>query len=231
MQPAARDQAARWFAEATETGNALAPLPPELTPRSVTDGCRIATLVLDRLDYTPCGVRMGSLADGRGVPGPMLEPRLLQDGATVPLAALRHCRVAPAVVGVLAEDLPRRGEELPNFSALHPALDFSAWRLREEPAAAALAAADFGGLGLTVLGAARRMAPPSNARVGLQGGSILVQDIATALLQAATAARRVGGLPAGALLQVVFGPGRMPKPGETLVAQLGRLGRASGSCA
>ena len=123
-------------------------------PRSMLDGQRIAARVLDMLDLPPCGLRLASPTNGRPVPGPVLEGRMLKDGATVSMAMLRHPRASAAVVGELAEDLPRRGDEMPNLATLHPAIDISSWRLPEPPTTGALAAADLAGLGFIVCGKA-----------------------------------------------------------------------------
>jgi hypothetical protein len=135
-------------------------------------------------------------------------------------------------MGVLAEELPSAGPggALPAFSALHPILDVSAWRLRELPASAGLAAADLAGLGFIVAGRGKRgLAPPEALPVGMAPAGARrrpgARDAAAALLQAAEAARRAGGLPRGAVLAAVFGPGAAPRAGEEIVAGLGALGR------
>jgi len=228
MDQAMREAAAGWLAEAVETGNPLAPLPAEAAPRTVSEGARIAALVLERLGMVPCGLRLAPGPGARMVPGPVLETRLLPDGANIALATLRHPTVAPAVLGVLAEDLPRRGEAPPVFASLHPLLDIAAWRLRDPPTTAALATADLGGLGLLVAGRAKRMAPaplplvfgPAGTR--RRGNQV---DVPGALQQAALAARRAGGLPQGAVLVAVLGPALVPAPGTELLASFGALGR------
>jgi hypothetical protein len=224
---------ARWLAEALETGNPLAPLPAELTPRNARQGERIASLVLDAIGQAACGVRVAPGPSGRPVTGPVLEPRLLHDGATIALAALRHAGATAAVVGVLGEDLPRRGDEPPVFAALHPAIDVGASRFRDPPGSVALLAADLGGLGLIVVG--RAAAPPAGpvpvalgpagARQQRRGG--VPVDVLAALAPAAAAARRLGGLPAGALLVAagLTAPSLVPEPGATLSAGFGLLGR------
>lgn len=228
MDQTMREAAAGWLAEAVETGNPLAPLPAEAMPRTVPEGGRIAALVLERLGMVPCGLRLAPGPGGGMVPGPVLEARLLPDGASIALAALRHPSVAPAVLGVLAEDLPRRDEAPPVFASLHPSLDIAAWRLRDPPATAGLAAADLGGLGLLVAGRARRMAPvPLRLGFGPAGtrrrGTPV--DLPAAMQQAALAARRAGGLPRGAVLVAVLGPALAPEAGVELSASFGALGR------
>ena len=60
MDAALRDSAAKWLAEAVETGHPLAPLPPLAIPRSMLDGQRIAARVLDMLDMPSCGLRLSA---------------------------------------------------------------------------------------------------------------------------------------------------------------------------
>jgi len=164
----------------------------------------------------------------------VLEARLLPDGASIALAALRHPSIAPAVLGVLAEDLSRGDESPPVFASLHPALDIAAWRLRDPPGTAGLAAADLGGLGLLVVGCAKRMAPAllrlgfGPAGVRRQGNPV---DLLAALQQAASAARRAGGLPQGAVLVAVLGPAVLPEAGTEFSASFGVLGRVRASFA
>src|SRR3954466_620390 len=123
MDAALRDSAARCLADAVQSGGAAAPLPPYAVPRSMLDGQRVAARILDMLDLSSCGLRLASAVNGRPVPGPVLENRLLKDGSSLPLATLHHPRAQAAVVGVLAEGLARRGDEMPCFAALHPAID------------------------------------------------------------------------------------------------------------
>lgn len=230
MPRASPEQVAGWLAEALETGNALAPLPAGAEPAGVAEGERVAALVLEAVGLAPCGLRVAAGPDGTTLAGPVLEGRLLPDGAAIALAAVRHAAVAPGVMGVLAEDLPPEASgALPAFSALHPILDVSAWRLREPPASAGLAAADLAGHGFIVAGRGKRGAA-AELPVGLAPAGARrrpeTRDVAAALLAAAGAARRVGGLPRGAVLAVVFGPAVPPPPaGGGLVAGLGALGR------
>lgn len=228
------EAAAGWLAEAVETGNPLAPLPAEAVPATVPEGQAVAALVLERLGLVPCGLRLAPSPEGGMVPGPVLEGRLLPDGASVALAALRHAGVAPAVLGVLAEALPAEGgDALPRFAALHPALDIASWRLREPPREAALAAADLAGLGLLVVGRRARGAEPTSCRLGFgaagapprRGRRSLEADLPAALRAAAQAAREAGGLPAGAVLVAVLGPPLVPQAEMEVSASLGSFGR------
>lgn len=236
--------AAGWLAEALTTGNPLAPLPPELAPRTVREGERLALAVLEEAGLVACGLRVApGPGGGRPVAGPVVESRLLPDGAAIALPTLRHAAVSAAVVGVLARELTRTGapEEPPEFSALHPAIDVAASRFRDPPGTPALLAADLGGLGFVVVG--RRVAvPPAGggsvpvavgpagaaARGRRRGGAEAAPavDLFAALAPAAAAARRMGGLPAGALLVAAgLSPRIAPAPGTALRARFGRLGR------
>jgi hypothetical protein len=228
MDESLAGQAAGWLAEALETGNPLAPLPEEAVPATLAEGQHIAGLVLERLGLVPCGLRLAPGPDGGMVPGPVLEGRLLPDGAGIGLAALRHPGVAPAILGVLGEDLPEMGDAPPHFATLHPAIDISSWRLRDPPREPALAAADLGGLGLLVVGRARRL-QPEPCRVGFGPVGTRRKPVAVdapgALRAAADAARRAGGLPAGAVLVAVLAPAAGAQPGMDLGLAITGLGR------
>lgn len=228
MDAVLRDSAARCLAEAVQTGQLLQPLAPTAMPRSMLDGQRIAARVLDLLDQPTCGVRLALPTNGRHVPGPVLESRLLRDGSTVHLGQLPHARATAAVVGILAEDLPRRGDEVPSLAVLHPAIDVASWRLRDPPSTGALAAADLAGLGMIVIGRAKRMAP-MRVRVSLSPAGTWRRgeevDLEEAMLAVALAARRAGGLPGGAFLVAPVGESVEPHPGLELIASFGRLGR------
>jgi hypothetical protein len=226
------EQVAGWLAEALESGAPLAPLPAGAEPAGVAEGEHIAALVLEALGLVPCGLRVSPTGPGgEALAGPVLEGRLLPDGAAVALATVRHAAVAPGVMGVLAEDLlPEAGGGLPEFSALHPILDVAGWRLREPPGSAGLAAADLAGHGFIVAGRGKRGVPLESLPVGMAPAGArrrpATRDAAAALLAAAEAARRSGGLPRGAVLAVVFGPGVAPREGDEIVAGCGPLGRA-----
>lgn len=231
MTPAARDQAARWLAEAFETGNPLAPLPPEIAPRSVTDGQRIAALVVDRLSLVPCGVRVVLNGGGKSIAGPMLEGRLLQSGTTLALAALPLPRATAAIVAILAEDLPRRGGDLPRLAGVHPAIDVAASRFIDPPGSGALLSADLAGLGQVVVGKSGRM-PEGEVLVTLALTRRRPLGVPHSLLgvldSAAEIARRLGGLPAGAALVVAgLSPSLLPEAGLAFTASLGTLGRVT----
>ncbi|MDO9708371.1 hypothetical protein [Paracraurococcus lichenis] len=228
MDAALRDGAAKWLAEALQTGGALAPLPAQATPRSMLDGQRVAARVLEMLDMAPCGMRLACPVNEKVVPGPVLESRVLKDGVTIPMATLHHPHACAAVIGVLAEELPRRGDAMPVFAALRPAIDIGCWRLPEPPTTSALAAADLAGLGYIVAGKAKRM-PPMRLRISLaptgtwrRGEEVELED---AMQAAALAARRAGGLPEGALLVTALGQPITPQAGLELHASFGRLGR------
>jgi 2-keto-4-pentenoate hydratase len=182
-------RAAAWIAEALSTGNPLADLPPEIAPRGRAEGERVALLALQSLGIAPCGIRVVG-----GVAGPMIEGRLLPDGATA--APLRHSLWTAALIGVLDRPLEPDDDAPPVLAALHPALDAADHRFTQAPASVALRTADLGGLGFVVAGA--RLAPPPEA-LAISTTRVTVAD---ALAPAAAAARRMGGLPAGALLIV-----------------------------
>jgi 2-keto-4-pentenoate hydratase len=230
MPEASPEQVAGWLAEALETGNPLAPLPEGTEPASVADGERVAALVLESLGLVPCGLRLVRWPTGELLAGPVLEGRLLPDGVAIALATARHATVAPGVVGVLAEDLPPEpGGALPALSALHPILDVSAWRLREPPGSVSLAIADLAGHGFIVAGRGKRGIAAGSLPVGMAPSGARrrpeSRDIAAALLAAADAARRAGGLPRGAVLAAVLGAGVPPRADGEIVAGFGALGR------
>jgi hypothetical protein len=206
---------AGWLAEAVETGNPLAPLPPELMPRDIEEGEAVAAAILDRIGQAPVGLRIGP----EGVAGPVLAPRLLADGATLALSALRHARATPALVAVLAADLDAAGP--PVFVGLHPAIDVAASRFRDGPANASCLAADLAGLGLIVAGRRRPM-PTAALRLTIDRRPVGLVDPMAALAPAVAAAQRLGGLPAGTLLIAAgLGPGLTPAPGESLSVGFG----------
>lgn len=231
---AAWREAARWLAEALETGNPLAPLPPGLAPRTPEEGEAVAAGALEALGFTACGLRLapGPERDAPPVAGPVLEGRLLREGATVTLGALRHPRASAALVAVLAAGLAPEDDAPPEIAALHPAIDVAASRFRDAPESAALQAADLGGLGFVVVGGARRTPPaipaePLRISLAPEGkrppGTPL--DAVAALAPAVAAARRLGGLPAGAVLVAAgLGPAALtPAAGTGLVARFGPL--------
>ena len=179
-------QAAGWIAEALATGNPLAELPPEIAPRRREEGERVALLALHSLGIVPCGLRLAG-----AIAGPMVEARMLPNGATA--AGLRHPVVTAALIGVLAEALEPEGDAPPRLSALHPALDIADHRFTRVPLGAAQRAADLGGLGFVVAGAGG----PPDAAFTPDGAPF---DPHARFAAAASAARRMGGLPRGALL-------------------------------
>ena len=229
MEPAQRDRAAGMFAEAWRTGALVGTLPFEAQPRSQLDGHRIAARTLDLLGLEPCGLRLTS-TNNKDIPSALLAQSLLEDEATIALAALHGAQVFPAIAGTLAEDLPRRGDTMPVFATLHPALDITAWRFADVPTTSALAAADLGGLGRVVMGKGKRLEPMrlrvSVAAEGSWKRGVDV-DIESPFMAAALAARRGGGLERGSVLIVQFGPGLPLTPGTTMVGSFGRLGRVS----
>ena len=237
--------AARRLAEAFETGAPLAPLPGGLLPRTRREGETIAALTAEALGLVACGVRVRPGPGGEAVAGPVPPARLLPDGAVVASATLRHPRITAAVAAVLAADLApddAPDDAAPAYARLYPALDLAATRLRDPPGTAALSAADLGELGLLVLG--RPVEPPGATASGavpwdVLSGTVPVRlgppgrraagvgvDLAAALAGAAGHARRLGGLPAGALLVAAgLTPPVVPGGEGALAASFGRLGR------
>lgn len=224
------EEAARWLAEAWETGHPLAALPEAMAPRDVAEGEEVAAALVEALGLPVCGLRRAPGPGGATVSGVVIEPRLLRDGATLAFAALRHARLSAAVVGVLAEPLEEGGAGAPVFAALHPALDIAASRYGAAPESAALVAADLGGLGHVVAGP-RTVAPKEPVEVALAEGRKrprgVAVDVLAALGAAAHEARRLGGLPAGAVLVAAgLTPAVAPAEGADYVARMGALGRA-----
>jgi hypothetical protein len=223
-------QAARWLAEAVETGNPLAALPAEIAPRELAEAEEVAAATLEALGQTPCGLRL-LRRPGGAVAGPMTEGRLIPSGKPVAVAALPHAEVTAALVGVLAADLDPDGTEAPALARIHPALDVSSSRFGTAPDDVLSLTADLGRIGLVVAGKGRDL-PQAPVRVALlpkgarrRGAEI---DLAAAFAEAAAAARRWGGLPAGALL-VVAGLTAPVTPSGVLRASFGTLGAAEAS--
>jgi hypothetical protein len=220
------DGAARWLAEAMETGSQIAPLPPGVAPRSLADAEEVSAATLAAMEIAPCGLRL-LLRPGRAsLAGPMTEARLVAAARPVAAAMLHLPQASAAVVGVLAEALDPESEAAPVFTRLHPALDLSATRFLEAPADDIARTADLAGLGLVVTGKGKPLAP-GTLRVALAPkGSRLrgtETDLAAAFASAAAAARAWGGLPAGAVLVVAGLSAPMPAEG-TLRAAFGPLG-------
>jgi hypothetical protein len=229
--------AIRWLAEATESGETLPPLPPELAPATLPAGQAMAAQVLDLIGLVACGLRLAPGPQGGEVPGPLLESRLLRDGAVLAPAALPHGLARAGIAGLLAAPLEPGDDAPPVFASLHAALDIGASRFTQGPVDDACQAADLGGLGLVVLGRARLppqqggVVPVALRRVGARRVRAVPADVSAALRRAAAAARAVGGLPAGTLLLVAFSPGEAPEIGAELIADLGPIGRVRGSFA
>jgi hypothetical protein len=223
--------AARWLAEAMETGSPLAPLPAGLAPRGLAEAEEVAAATLDALGIVPCGLRLLRRPGGASLAGPMVEGRLVPAGRAVAVAMMRHPWASAAAIGVLAEALDPDSDAPPVFVRLHPAIDLSATRFTEAPGDDITLTADLARLGLVVVGKGKAMAPGA-ARITLgpkgsrpKGGPI---DLAAAFAEAAATARGWGGLPAGALLVVAGLSPPMPPEG-TLRAALGALGAVEAS--
>ena len=226
--------AARWLAEAVETGQPVGALPAAAVPRDLDQAEAVAAALLEELGQAACGVRLLLRAGAPPLAGPMLETRLLAPGRPVALAALRHPRLSAAAIGVLAEDLSPEHAAPPCFAALHPALDVAASRFAEEPADDLQRVADLAGLGLVVAGR-RKALPPQEVPVSLGAKGArrraVACDLAAAFAAAAAAARRLGGLPAGALLVVAGLTPAIAGPAGPVSVALGPLGRVEASFA
>lgn len=228
MDEDAITRAAGYLAEAFETGNPLAPLPEGLCPAGLEDAEAIAAAVLDRLGMPPCGLRLAPGPTAAMIAGPVLEGRILAADTAIALTALRHPRVSAAAIGVLAEPLDASATGAPVFAALHPAIDVAGSRLRDGPAGDAVCVADLAGLAYVVAGRRRAIAPApfaaACAPLPRRPRGVPV-DLAACFAQAAAAARRLGGLPAGAVLVVAgLTPPAAPAEGEIWAARLGALG-------
>ncbi|NKC31889.1 hypothetical protein [Falsiroseomonas selenitidurans] len=227
-------QAARWLAEALESGNPLAPLPSTMTPRDMAEGEETALAVLEELGLIPCGLRLLFRGETRPpLVGPMLEARLLNPGLPVALDALRHPRATAAVVGVLGAPLLPNSDVAPVLAALHAAIDVSATRFADDPSDDAVVSADLARLGLVVVGRAKALAPGLvRAALGPKGARrpSLSCNLAARFGEAAQAARRLGGLPQGAVLVLAGLTAEVAAEG-TLAASLGPLGRVEARCA
>lgn len=211
--------AARWLAEALESGNPLGALPPEIAPATQGDAEAVAAGVLAALGIVACGLRVVLRPDG-ALAGPMIEGRLVSSGAPVSAATLRHGMATGAVIGVLAEAIEEADERAPVFAWVHPAIDFSSSRFTVAPGDPLAMTADLAGLGLVVAGRGKPM-PEGPVRVALgpkghrQRGQ--AHDLAALFAEAARVARGWGGLPAGALLVVAGLTGAMAPEGSLRV--------------
>lgn len=224
------DDAARWLAEAWETGHPLAALPDDIAPHDKAEAEDIAAALVEALGHAVCGLRLAPGPQDAMLAGVVFQGRLVQDGTVLPAGLLRHARIGSAVIGVLAEPLDEAGTTPPVFAALHPALDISGSRFTVAPDSAAVVAADLAGLGHVVVGP-RAAVPDGPVEVALAEGRKRPRgaavDVLAALGAVAKEARRLGGLPAGAVLVAAgLTPPIEPVAGTDYVARLGTLGRA-----
>ena len=222
------------LADAVENGGPIDPVASRITPANQDDAEELAGAVLARLGFAPCGVRLVPAADGSLIAGPMLEARFLDDGAGISLEIMRHGRASAALLGVLGAALEPEATTPPEITAIHPALDVTASRFTNGPADRFAEIADLAGLGLLVLGK-RRPVPEALSRVALIEGEGSPKgrpfDVHAAFAAAAAEARRLGGLPAGAVL-VVAGLGAPVlglKSGARLTARFTGIGKVSAS--
>lgn len=214
-------EAAGWLAEAWMTGAPLAPLPDLADPEAV------AAALVEALGVPVAGIRLARGPGGTMLAGPLLAPRLLRAGTPVALATLRHARISAGVLGILAAPLD---EGPPEFASLHPVLDLADSRFTTVPTDPAQITADMAGLGLVVLGK-RSVAPlPAQAevRLGLTGERPrpIQEQLGALMAEVAAAARRWGGLPAGAALMVSgLGGEARPETGQRWAAAIAGIGR------
>lgn len=219
---------------ALQTGDLLAPLPAELLPPDRDTAEELAGQVLEWLGFAPCGVRLAPAADGSMITGPMLEARFLDDGARLAPDILCHGRASAALLGVLGAALEPDEATPPEIAALHPALDLSASRFTQGPVDRFCEIADLAGLGMLALGK-RRAVPEKPLRVALVESEGTAKgtplDLNAAFAAAAAEARRLGGLPAGAVLVVAGLGGQVLnlKPGMRITARFTGLGKVSAS--
>ena len=220
------------LADAVENGGPIDPVVSRITPANQDDAEELAGAVLAQLGFAPCGVRLVPAADGSLITGPMLEARFLDDGVGISLEIMRHGRASAALLGVLGAALEPDATTPPEITAIHPALDVSASRFTNGPPDRFAEIADLAGLGLLVLGK-RRPVPAALSRVALIEGEGAPKgrpfDVHAAFAAAAAEARRLGGLPAGAVL-VVAGLGAPVlglKAGARLTARFTGIGKVS----
>jgi len=220
------------LADAFENGSPIDPVACGITPTNQDDADELAAAILTQLGFPPCGVRVAPAADGSMIAGPLLEARFLDDGAGLALEIMRHGRASAALLGVLGAALDPEATTPPDITALHPALDVSASRFTQGPADRFAEIADLAGLGMLVLGKRRPM-PAAPLRVALVEGDSRPKgtplDLHAAFAAAAAEARRLGGLPAGAVLVVagLGAPVLSLKPAARITARFTGLGKVS----
>ena len=220
------------LADAVENGGPIDPVASRITPANQDDAEELAGAVLAQLGFAPCGVRLVPAADGSLITGPMLEARFLDDGVGISLEIMRHGRASAALLGVLGAALEPDATTPPEITAIHPALDVSASRFTNGPPDRFAEIADLAGLGLLVLGK-RRPLPEALSRVALIEGEGSPKgrpfDVHAAFAAAAAEARRLGGLPAGAVLVVagLGAPVLALKAGARVTARFTGIGKVS----
>lgn len=210
-------------------GQPLTPLPPEMAPADLAAGEEVAAALVEALGHPVCGVRLAPGPGGGWISAPLLAARMVRAGTPVTLPTFHRPRASAAVIGVLAEPLE---EGAPVFASLHPGVDVAADRYRDGPADAAQAVADLGSLGMLLVG--KRFIGPvpeqAEARIGPTGTRPrpVQENLAALLDECAEAARRWGGLPAGAVLVVagLGGTRALAAPGKWSAA-IGTIGRVN----
>lgn len=224
--------------EAFRDGEPVSGLPEGAGPATPAQGRRVAHALVRALDLAVVGFR--AVADGPGgilTTGPLFETRLAHSGISMPLAALPCLEASAACFFPLQRALPPVPEPfslrrvLATIGPARAAIDLASWRTRERPQTVAGRIADLAGLGMVVLGDRPRGAAairPGAARLACDDGPLVELDLTPALLAAAEAARRAGGLPAGAgLVLAGLRPLGVPEPGGILAVRLVGGGKAS----
>lgn len=238
LTAAAARRAAALVAEAIGEGRTLASLPEGCRPATPAAGRRIAALALQDLDLVPVGLRLAPGPDGiEPVAGPLVETRLLRAPVALPPPAMpTGRRTTLALLVQLGAALPARTrpwrsrEVVVRIASLHVALDLAESRFAAGPADLPAHLADLAGLGLVVFGPPARagwqeaLGRPLAASAEPEGAERWRGQVeaGAALARAAEAARRAGGLPAGALLLVAgLSP---PLPEGAVAARIARIG-------
>jgi hypothetical protein len=233
--------AASFLADAVTSGNTLAAFPPELAPGTEAQARRLAAALRQELGLANVGLRLVAPPEGMAGPkvaGPIFATRLLHAPVSPPPL---HLPVATAaLVAQLAKPLTARArpwtsrEVVARLASLHVAIDIGASRYTAGPADFPCFMADLAGLGAVILGRPARsgwqeaITSPRSAKVEAEDGTVAWRgtiDAASALVEAAEAARAVGELPAGAVLVAASLSPALPSGALTL--SVTSLGKAS----
>lgn len=211
------------LAEAFAQGEAIATLDAADRPKDERAAWEIQDAMLGALGFGACGLRLVRAVDGGWISGPLLEARLLESGATVPLSAFHHPRASAGVMLRLRSDA-EDGAAVPRaLGTIQPVLDIADSRYAEGPRDGLWQAADMAGLGMIAVGPGRR-ATRAALREAASG-----HDLEALLRRAADDA---GGLPAGAMIVVAsLSDPFAPDAGERLTGDVPGAGRVKLSIA